>query len=161
MCDYFSCAQSAAPKSRKIQSIGPSQYARRVPFGHALKFSTRIYSRTGSFTDLTDLRFPSYRCAPHMVSTDAPIDAHVVFKRTVASVFYNQTRGYCCTYKDDENEISGVFVEGPCSPQGLVSSGRNLFLLGRMEETGRKGFLPLSSGKKWKKPEESGRYRKT
>ena len=43
------------------------------------------------------------------------------------------------------------------SNQGLETSRRNRFLLGRMEETGKKVFLPVSSGRKWKKLEESGR----
>ena len=41
--------------------------------------------------------------------------------------------------------------------QGSETSGRNRFLPGRMEETGKKVFLPVSSGRKWKKLEESGR----
>ena len=41
--------------------------------------------------------------------------------------------------------------------QGSETSGRNRFLPGRMEETGKKVFLPVSSGKNWKKLEESGR----
>ena len=38
--------------------------------------------------------------------------------------------------------------------QGSETSGRNGFLPGRMEETGKKVFLPVSSGRKWKKLEE-------
>ena len=37
------------------------------------------------------------------------------------------------------------------------TSGRNRFLSGRMQETGKKVFLPVSSERKWKKMEESGR----
>ena len=41
--------------------------------------------------------------------------------------------------------------------QGSETSGRNRFLPGRMEETGKKVFLPVSSGRNWKKVEETGR----
>ena len=35
--------------------------------------------------------------------------------------------------------------------EGSETSGRNRFLPGRMEETGKKVFLPVSSRRKWKK----------
>ena len=41
--------------------------------------------------------------------------------------------------------------------QGSETSGRNKFLPGRMEETGKKVFLPVCSGRKWKILEESER----
>ena len=53
-------------------------------------------------------------------------------------------------------EVVGFLV----SNQGSEISGRNRFLPGRMEETGKKVFLPVSSRRKWKKLEESGRNRK-
>ena len=40
--------------------------------------------------------------------------------------------------------------------QGWVSSGRNLFLPGRTEESGRKYFFRVSSVQKWNKVEETG-----
>ena len=42
------------------------------------------------------------------------------------------------------------------SMQGSETSGI-MFLPGRMEETGKKMFLPVSSGRNWKKVEETGR----
>ena len=48
-------------------------------------------------------------------------------------------------------------VSDYCFDQGSETSGRNRFLPGRMEETGKKVFLPVSSGRKWKKVEETGR----
>ena len=41
--------------------------------------------------------------------------------------------------------------------QGSETSERNRFLPGRIEETGKKEFLPEETGRNWKKMEEIGR----
>ena len=41
--------------------------------------------------------------------------------------------------------------------QGWVSSGRNLFLPGHPEKSGRNLFLPVLSGQNWKKPDKTGK----
>ena len=40
------------------------------------------------------------------------------------------------------------------SMAGFGNLGKNRFLPGRMEETGKQVFLPVSSGRKWEKMEE-------
>ena len=54
----------------------------------------------------------------------------------------------------DRRRIIGMNLDIISLYQGSETSGRNRFLPGRMEETGKKVLLPVSSGRKWKKLEE-------